>query len=243
VGNGWVPISKNFRRQLPQNRPYTELEAAFSLQLDFDGKNLVSCAGYAKLWEWGIKKVKIFLKKMDVNIAYPIDTKSKQNQRGLLVKKGTDQGTDKAQIRLIDINKLKANRNRLRNRSGATTIDPIDPNNNIYSLKNDEDEEYLFDKWNSLGIIRHREFSKYKPSLAEKLKHYTRGEIEEAFCNLKAILDSDDHYYSHKWDLYKFLTQKNAFDKFLTVNNPFKNFKTKNFSDTSKENTNEDGYI
>lgn len=69
MSDSWVPIDKEFRKLLPKDRPYTELEAAFCLQLDFDElNNKVSCAGYAKLWQWTPKKVQCFLKKMEVKI-------------------------------------------------------------------------------------------------------------------------------------------------------------------------------
>ena len=143
MSDSWVPIDKEFRKLLPKDRPYTKLEAAFCLQLDANDNNPVSVSGYANLWDWGIKKVKIFLEKMGVDIIYSSDTKSKQNQRGYLkkiekniVNLGTDQGTDQGQIReqisFIDINYLKelGNRsgNRYGNRSGATTNNPLNPN-------------------------------------------------------------------------------------------------------------------
>ena len=35
----WVPISKGFKKALPKGRKFTELEAMFSLQCDYDHSN------------------------------------------------------------------------------------------------------------------------------------------------------------------------------------------------------------
>lgn len=140
MSDSWVPIDKAFRLVLAKKskigKEFTETEAGVWLQLDANDNKTVSVAGYAKLWRWGVKRVRLFLEKMGVTIIYPVDTKSKQNQRGYLKKVenlGTDQGTDKEQIKeqisFIDINKLKELRNRsgnrYRNRSGAATGNPI----------------------------------------------------------------------------------------------------------------------
>lgn len=53
----WVPISKGFVSALPKDRPYTELEAAYSVSCDIAAGKKVSVAGYAKLWKWNRKKV------------------------------------------------------------------------------------------------------------------------------------------------------------------------------------------
>jgi hypothetical protein len=71
---GWVPISKSFLKYLPKDRAYTELEAAFSLQNDYDNSNKATVLGYANLWQWSRSRVKNFLNKMGVEIIYPDDT-------------------------------------------------------------------------------------------------------------------------------------------------------------------------
>lgn len=81
----YVPISKAFKQHLPKDRPYTKLEAAYSLQLDYDAGRAVTVAGYADLWRWDRKKVKRFLKAMSVVIDYPEDTAKRRNQKGKIM--------------------------------------------------------------------------------------------------------------------------------------------------------------
>ncbi|MFC1580038.1 hypothetical protein ACFL4N_03920 [Thermodesulfobacteriota bacterium] len=93
----WVPISKAFLKDLPHDRPYTELEAMYSLQVDYDQEQPVTISGYASLWRWSRGKVDRFLKRIDVEILYPEDTRKKQNQNGQIViqkpdRKRTDNG-------------------------------------------------------------------------------------------------------------------------------------------------------
>jgi len=109
---GWVPISKGLRKALPRDRAYTELEAAYSLQMDFDSDEEVTLSGYSTLWRWSKDKVRRFLSKMMVEIVYPSDTALRQNQRGKL--KSTDnrpkadrKPTDNRLIRLINSRDLR----------------------------------------------------------------------------------------------------------------------------------------
>ena len=67
----WIPISKGFLKALPHDREYTELEAAYSLQIDYDCKNEITVAGYSDLWRWSRGKVYRFLERMNVEIKYP----------------------------------------------------------------------------------------------------------------------------------------------------------------------------
>ena len=64
----WVPIDKRLRYFLPLKREYSKVEAAFSLQLDYDSGKNISVAGYSKLWGWSRNRVNTFLKGMDVEI-------------------------------------------------------------------------------------------------------------------------------------------------------------------------------
>jgi len=149
----WIPISKTFKKALPHDRAYTELEAAFSLQLDYDGKKTATVAGYADLWRWSRKRVYNFLKRMNIKILYPKNTAKKQNQRGIIGVQIPPQikdryGADKGQIRLIENKGLQEGKNRkgtdkgqIRDRKGSTTIDPKpkpDPKPKIFSLDSNE---------------------------------------------------------------------------------------------------------
>jgi len=104
---GWVPISKALSRTLPTDRPYSDIEAAFSLQLDFDSGTEVTLSGYSSLWRWSKSKVRRFLNDLGVEIRYPKCTGRLQNQRGKLHPTDnrliTDRNTtDNRLIRFID---------------------------------------------------------------------------------------------------------------------------------------------
>lgn len=85
----------------------------------------------------------------------------------------------------------------------------------------------IFNHWNSLGIIIHRELEKFETHIRKKLKSYTFDEITQAMDNYKTILFGDDYVLTFRWSLDKFLSQKNAFDKFLPINNPFDNYRAR----------------
>jgi len=133
--NGWVPLSKRLLDFLPKSQPYSRIEAVYSLAVDYDNENRVTVAGYSELWGWSRKKVRIFLDKLGVEIVYPESTQKKQNQKGQIRGQIRDRsGEKKRQILFIDYKELQAKGNRSgekkeqkRNRSGATTNDPIEP--------------------------------------------------------------------------------------------------------------------
>ena len=129
----WIPISKNFINDLPKDRPYTKLEAAYCLQLDYDNNNKVTVSGYSDLWQWSRKKVYLFLDQMGIEITYPEITKKIKNQRGHIgLHKRDIKGTYKGHIRLIDFSTLQTEKNikgtykgHKGDIKGSTTIDPI----------------------------------------------------------------------------------------------------------------------
>ena len=87
--------------------------------------------------------------------------------------------------------------------------------------------EDIYSFWNDAGIIQHKDIGKFKTVLSATLKVYEPDEIKETITNYKTILESDEHYYTHKYTLKDFLKRK--FDDFRTINNPFENFKNKDF--------------
>jgi hypothetical protein len=127
----WIPLSKALVRELPTDRPFSKVEAAFSLQVDYDQDNPVTVAGYAKRWNWTRKKVMNFLEEIGVYIAYPQNTTEKQNQKGQIrIQKQRRTGTEKEQINFINNRELPPKKNRCgtdqeqkRGRSGNTTTD------------------------------------------------------------------------------------------------------------------------
>ena len=136
LGN-WVPIDKRLVKFLPKSRKYTEMEAAFSLSIDYDNQNNVTVSGYSKLWGWSRTKVNNFLNELGVVIFYPDNTKSVQKQKGQIKKQKEDRKeTEKRQIRFIDSkglgetkNSKKTEKEQKKNRLKDTTIDPsLKPN-------------------------------------------------------------------------------------------------------------------
>ena len=143
----WIPISKNFINDLPKDRPYTKLEAAYCLQLDYDNNNEVTVSGCSDLWQWSRKKVYLFLDQMGIEIIYPEITQKIKNQRGHIgLHKRDIKGTYKGHIRLIDFSTLQTEKNirgtykgHKRDIKGSTTIDPIS------SILNPKDKTFLSD--------------------------------------------------------------------------------------------------
>ena len=137
----WVPISKGFIKSLPKDRSYTELEAAYCLQLDYDNKNKATITGYANLWRWSVGKVYRFFERMNIKVEYPETTKKKQNQNGMIIDM-IPEGcrNDTGMIRLIKNNNLQNETEGKRNDNGmitegsqTTTIEPknLKPNKNL----------------------------------------------------------------------------------------------------------------
>jgi hypothetical protein len=119
-------------RELPKDRPFTRLEAMFSLTLDYDQGNEVTVLGYAELWRWSRGKVERFLAEIGVAIRYPEQTEKKQNQRGqIMIQMTSRKRADNGQIKFIDSKWLGNDASRKRaddeqkaGRSQGTTIEP-----------------------------------------------------------------------------------------------------------------------
>jgi len=58
----WVPLHKAGVAKLPHHRPYSEVEAMFSLSVDLDNGRQKSVRSYARIWRWSRGKVERFLK-------------------------------------------------------------------------------------------------------------------------------------------------------------------------------------
>lgn len=136
LGN-WVPLDKNLAKHLPRDKPFSLVEAAFSVSLDYDCDNKVTVAGYASRWGWSRKRVNGFLEKLGVYIQYPENTSKKRNQKGhiALHKRGI-KGTKEGHIRFIDSKWIDDKgdikgtyKGHKRDIKGSTTINP-NPNPN-----------------------------------------------------------------------------------------------------------------
>lgn len=85
MSSGWIPLHKALVKELPKDRPFSRLEAMFSITMDYDEGNMVSVCGYSKLWRWSEGRVRRFLEEIGTRIEYPVSTSSRQNQRGVIV--------------------------------------------------------------------------------------------------------------------------------------------------------------
>ncbi len=147
----WIPLDKRLIKFLPKTRKYTEMEAAFSLSIDYDNQNNVTESGYSKLWGWSRTKVNAFLEDMGVELVYPDGVqKSKKQKRHIKKHKEDIKKTEERHIRLIDSKWLAEPKNikrtlkeQKKNRSKDTTIDPsLKPNPDLILLV-----EKAFEKW------------------------------------------------------------------------------------------------
>lgn len=149
----WVPISKALAAELPSSRPFTRLEAMFSLSIDYDQGTPVTVKGYAALWGWSRGKVERFLEEIGAVIEYPESTGNKQNQRGQIMIQITSRSrADNRQIKIIDSKWLgrgssrsRADDGQITSRSQGTTKNPYP-----YPYKNTSGATALFDLWNTV---------------------------------------------------------------------------------------------
>jgi hypothetical protein len=92
-------MDKHLTRELPVDRPYTKLEAMFSLSVDIDNESEGSIKGYSKLWGWSRNKVRKFISEVRTPEGHLVDTRGTLNghplhfiDKGLWKQKDT-QGT------------------------------------------------------------------------------------------------------------------------------------------------------
>ena len=64
---GWVPIPRFLVSDLPSDRPYSRVEAAFSVALDRYEDRTVTLRAYARLWQWSPNRVSRFLDELGAN--------------------------------------------------------------------------------------------------------------------------------------------------------------------------------
>ncbi|MEK5086862.1 hypothetical protein MKY98_07995 [Paenibacillus sp. FSL M8-0228] len=91
--------------------------------------------------------------------------------------------------------------------------------------KSNNDLKDIYDYWNSLEIIKHRELTqKMQSSINARLKNMSFEEMKEAISNYNTIIKSELYWYTYKFTLEKFMNAKNI-DQFLSENNPFETFR------------------
>ncbi len=164
----WIPISKFFADSLPRNRKFTDLEAMYSLQLDYDNNNSITVSGCASRWGWSRSKVSKFLSDSEIVIIYPGDTKTQKKQRGMIdihpdkkrhkkEHKKDNKETLKEHKRFIDSRWLqdqkdikKTLKRHKKSNKKSTTIDPdkiLDPNPESLNTFSEECQEMKLSKY------------------------------------------------------------------------------------------------
>ena len=201
----WIPISKAFLRDLPHDRQYTRLEAAYSLQVDYDCKNSVTVAGYSALWSWSRTRVSKFLNDMNVVIIYPKNTQKRRNQKGhIAIHKQNIKETYKKHIRLIENNYLdlsgnikKTKEGHKKDIKGSTTKEPINLNPNPI-LKNYPDEIKNFTTSYQEYVLN--EFPKIAPKIENSL-------IEKCCDAIDKLIRLDNFTFKEIFDSIQWASQ------------------------------------
>ena len=76
------------------------------------------------------------------------------------------------------------------------------------------EKEQLFQLWNSVNIIQHRELTDHRTMvIMAALQHHTIEELCEAVVNYAKVLHGDEFFWDYRWTLEEFLTR--GLDKFL----------------------------
>ena len=102
------------------------------------------------------------------------------------------------------------------------------PTNNVKGKINKVNYiERIIDHWNSKQIknLEERETkvkNKTITKINSRLEDYSSAEIIEAINNYHEILESDEHFFSYKWQLWEFFDR--GLDKFLARNNPYEKY-------------------
>lgn len=107
----WVPISKGFVDSLPKTRKFTELEAMYSLQVDYNNENTITVSGCSSRWGWSRSKVRKFFLDNDIEIVYDKDISNFKKQRGFIKRTLKEQQKDikrttKGHKTFIDFNSI-----------------------------------------------------------------------------------------------------------------------------------------
>ena len=94
-------------------------------------------------------------------------------------------------------------------------------------IKKEIDRKYLeiFEYWNSLKIIKHKECNEEIIKAIDKaLKKYDIETIKLAINNYNTVFKDKRHFYSHRWALKNFLSQGNGISEFLEDGQQYINY-------------------
>lgn len=175
----WVPIDTAMTRELPHDRPFTRLEAMFSLTVDFDRGSPVTLTGYAAQWRWSPSRVKRFLAEVGVEIVYPESTGKRQNQRGMIMcMKPEGKRNDNGMINLIDLNRLQPEPEGKRNENEMKTEGSCASTKRIKTGESEKSTPYIPQTGDDLSALFDEFWQTYP-------KRVGKEAARKAFCKLK----------------------------------------------------------
>ncbi len=82
------------------------------------------------------------------------------------------------------------------------------------------------EKWNEQGLIKHSEkvvSAKWQKRHDSQVKLYGEETTLKAIENYAAVVKSDSHYFSHRWNLWDFIVR--GLDNFIDKADPFTNYR------------------
>lgn len=110
----------------------------------------------------------------------------------------------------------------------------IDINNNILVIS--DDEKGVFDLWNKLNFVRHRELTEQILSQIRKsLAMYGKNKIFEAMLNYSKVYHDESYFFKYKWSLIEFLKQANAMPEFFNDGVKYLNYCNRKTNKNVKE--------
>jgi hypothetical protein len=97
----------------------------------------------------------------------------------------------------------------------------------------------IFDYWVSFkSLIQHqKKTDDHIKAIKKAVSKYSEQLVKDGIKNYATVLASDEYYFSHKWTLDIFLTQKNALPQFLPEAEPLNNYKRKNTTQPKQQST------
>ncbi|WP_163538276.1 phage replisome organizer N-terminal domain-containing protein [Gracilibacillus sp. YIM 98692] len=97
----------------------------------------------------------------------------------------------------------------------------------------------LFDHYVSKNIVKHRKLtSPMRTAIKRRLKDYSFKELKKAIDNYAYILNSNNHWFSHKYPLADLMRDKDI-RKFLDEADPLNNYLKRTFDSRNKLNINQ----
>jgi len=214
----WIPLDKALVKSLPRGRIFSEVEAAFSLSLDYDCGKSVTVSGYASRWGWSRKRVKKFIKDMGAEIVYPQDTAIKRNQKGHIgLHKENIKGTYKGHKRMIDSKDIPSKRNikgtykgHIRDIKGSTTIYPKSLNLNPNPKKKDTEQARIH--LEVISFFNKTCGTNYKPTTKSTVE-LINGRISDGFAaeDFKTVIVKKYKQWKDNPEFSQFITPQTLF--------------------------------